>query len=69
MQVWRCSIIDGIDEATFPPLGDTHDGGGRKVARLGVVLQVPLEAAEQDFALAGLEAVHHGGDRALQVSA
>ena len=37
------------------------------IARLNVVLQVALEAAEHDLALAGLEAVHHAGDGALQV--
>jgi hypothetical protein len=36
-------------------------------AYLDVLLEVPLEAAEQDLALPGLEAVHHTGDGALQV--
>ena len=40
-----------------------------KEARLDVLSDVALEAAEQDLALPGLEAVHHAGDGALQVSA
>ena len=35
---------------------------------LDVLFQVALEAGKQDLALARLEAIHHGGDGAVQVS-
>ncbi len=38
-------------------------------ACLDVLLEVALEAAVQDLALAGLQAVHHARDGALQVHA
>jgi hypothetical protein len=37
------------------------------VADLDVLLQVPLEGREHDLALAWLEAIHHGGNGALQI--
>jgi hypothetical protein len=41
----------------------------RELRDLDVLLQVALEAAEHDLALAGLEAVDERRDRALEVGA
>lgn len=41
----------------------------RQLRHLDVALQVALEAGKHDLTLAGLEAVHHAGDGALQVGA
>jgi len=38
------------------------------VGNLDVVLEALFEAGKEDFALPRFEAVHHGGDGALQVS-
>lgn len=55
----HCQLVHGIQR-------ELH---GRNAAHLDILLDVALEAAEQDLALARLEAVHHVWDGALQVSA